>query len=107
MFSVAAVAAALVAIVALTGCSSGPSANPQVSITKTGFSPAQVTVKAGGTVTWTNQDVTAQTVTARDLSFDSSTVYPHKSYSRTFKTAGTYEYYCRYFPQFVGTVTVQ
>ena len=103
--AVVAVLAATVAIAALAGC--GPSAHPQVDLTKTGFNPAQVTVKVGGTVTWTNHDTIAHTVSASDLRFDSSTLYPGKTFSYEFDTAGTYDYYCRYNPTLKGTVTVK
>lgn len=102
VLSVAAVALALVALMALVGC---VSSHPKVSITNSGFSPAQVSTKAGGTVTWTNKDNVAHTVTGND--FDSGGLEPGKSYSHTFDAAGSYGYYSRFHPSLTGTVTVQ
>ena len=39
-----------------------------------GFDPASVSVKVGGSVTWTNTGATAHTVTADDGSFDSKSL---------------------------------
>ena len=43
-----------------------PTATNAVSIQNFAFSPAAITVKKGATVTWTNQDSTAHTVTETD-----------------------------------------
>ncbi len=93
----------LVALVALVGCSASSSA--KVSVTEGAFTPAEVTIKAGGTVTWTNEGVTAHTVTFPDS--DSESVYPKQTYSRTFEKPGTYDYYCRLHTTEKGTVEVK
>jgi len=106
MLSLAAVVAALAtlaALVALPGCSS---ANRQVRITDAGFSPAQVSIKVGDTVTWTNEGGTAHTVTW-GTSNDSGAVYPGSTYSYKFDVAGTYNYSCRFHTDRKGTVTVR
>ena len=74
-------------------------------MTEGAFTPAEVTIKAGGTVTWTNGGVTAHTVTFPDS--DSGAVYPKHTYSKTFEKPGTYEYYCRFHPTEKGTVEVK
>jgi plastocyanin len=63
-------------------------------------------VAVGTTVTWTNQDSTAHTVTANDGSFDSGPIQPGKSFSHTFSTAGTVAYHCKIHPSMTATVTV-
>jgi len=87
--------------------STGP--NPSaasVSIANNAFGPASVTVRVGGTVTWTNNDTRAHTVTAADNSFDSGIVARGATFQRTFTAAGTYNYLCAVHPEMTGTVLV-
>ena len=72
-----------------------------------GFDPATVTVKVGGSVTWTNTGATAHTVTADDGSFDSKSLASNATFSQTFAKAGTFAYHCAIHPGMKGTVTVQ
>lgn len=58
------------------------------------FHPDSLTVPAGTTVTWTNSDGVAHTVTWDDRSVDSGLVQPGDSYSYTFDSPGTYAYFC-------------
>jgi plastocyanin len=70
------------------------------------FDPATLEVTVGTTVTWTNNDSTAHTVTADDGSFQSGKIDPGASWSYTFDTAGTFAYHCEYHSGMTGTVTV-
>jgi len=65
----------------------------KVSITSSGYSPASLTVTNGSTVTWTNNDNMAHTVTTTEGSINSGDIAPGSSYSKTFTTAGTYTYH--------------
>lgn len=60
------------------------------------FSPAVDTVAAGTTVTWTNTTNVTHTSTSDSGVWDSGDVTAGKTYSRTFSTAGTYPYHCKY-----------
>lgn len=94
---------------------SAPSTQPaasqpgEVSIKINGFKfdPAEITIKAGTTVTWTNQDASAHTVTADDGSWTSDSLNQGATYSRTFDQAGNYSYKCSIHPSMVGTIAVQ
>jgi len=77
------------------------------TLTTTAFAPSPIAVAAGSTVTWTNNDTTAHTSTAADGSWNSGTIAPGASFSRTFPSAGTFPYHCTIHPGMVGTVTVQ
>jgi plastocyanin len=81
------------------------------SKTNDAFDPNPVQTKAGGTVTWTNDDSTPHTVTSGqdskpDGKFDSGILDQGKSFSFTFEQAGEYPYFCTLHPNMVGTVSV-
>src|ERR1700761_9071475 len=63
-----------------------PTATNMVTIQNFAFSPANITVKKGTSVTWTNKDSTAHTVTETDgqTGPNSRDVNPGSSYSFTF-----------------------
>jgi plastocyanin len=81
-------------------------AGSTVSIKGFAFNPAQISVKVGDTVTWTNNDDTTHTVTASDGSFDSGNLDTGKTFSQTFTTAGTFSYICSIHTGMKATVTV-
>jgi len=77
-----------------------------VTIKDRSFQPGSISVTVGSTVTWTNADNTAHTVTADDGSFDGGTLAPGATFSQTFTTAGTFAYHCNIHPSMTATVTV-
>lgn len=83
-----------------------PSAN-EVFIQGMAFNPASITVKAGTTIKWTNQDAVTHTVTANDNSFDSGNLAAYGTFSHTFSSAGTFSYHCRIHPGMTASVVVQ
>jgi plastocyanin len=82
----------------------GPGA--QVAIQFAAFSPSQISVLAGDTVTWTNDASRAHTVTADDGSFDSGRVVGGTMFHTTFSQAGANPYYCRLHSFMRGEVDV-
>lgn len=78
----------------------------QVEMKGLAFNPATVTVPSGSTVTWTNNDTTAHTVTFDDASADSGALDPRATFDHTFATAGTFAYHCNIHSFMHGTVTV-
>lgn len=78
-----------------------------VKMSNFAFSPATVTIKRGGTVTWTNEDTAAHDVTSTSGAFASASLAQGRSYTHTFSTAGTFPYYCSVHPNMKGTVIVQ
>lgn len=66
----------------------------RVEMRNIAFNPRTVTVSAGMTVIWVNQDAFAHTVTADDGSFDSGLIPPGGAFRFTFQRPGTYPYYC-------------
>lgn len=90
------------------GAPAVPVAGNAVSIQNFAFSPASLTVKVGTTVTWTNQDSDAHTVTSQGSGgpLNSAPLNTGKSYSYTFTKPGVYSYLCTIHPFMVATVTV-
>ncbi|PZS02881.1 MAG: hypothetical protein DLM69_03530, partial [Candidatus Chloroheliales bacterium] len=60
------------------------------------FSPKDVTINVGDTVTFVNKGGTAHTATASDNSWDSSSMDVGASFSHTFSAAGKVTYYCKF-----------
>jgi plastocyanin len=81
-------------------------AGDQVTIDNFAFAPATLTVKVGGTVTWTNRDEEPHTVAATDGSFHSPGMGTGATFSHTFGTAGKFDYVCSIHPSMHGTVVV-
>ena len=78
-----------------------------VTIANFAFSPNQVTITAGTTVTWVNNNSTPHTATGDGGEFDSGTIDPAGSASITFDTPGTYAYHCSIHPNMTATIVVQ
>jgi plastocyanin len=95
-----------------------PSSNPgkgtnAVTISGMAFSPVSITVAVGTTVTWTNNDSVAHTVTSDTGVFDSGSITATGgysgggTYSYTFTVAGTYNYHCTIHPMMTAKIIVQ
>jgi len=89
------------------------SALPGCEETDECFIPSTITVGVGDTVTWSNDDTAAHTVTSGsaadgpDGNFDSSLFMAGATFPWTFDTAGEYPYFCMVHPWMAGTVIVQ
>ncbi len=72
-----------------------------------GFSPSQVTIAAGTTVQWRNEDAVVHSVTGDDMAFsDSPLIDQGEVYSQAFDRPGTYAYRCGPHPNMIGTIEV-
>jgi plastocyanin len=92
---------------AASAAASAPAAGAAaVAIKDFAFNPQTIQAKVGDTITWTNQDSTAHTVTLDDKSVDSGNVAPSATYSHAFTQAGTFTYHCSIHTQMTGTITV-
>jgi plastocyanin len=76
-------------------------------LTVTAYVPNPITVSVGTVITWTNNDTVPHTVSSQNNLWDSGSINPGATYSRTFDTAGSFPYYCAYHPRMVGTIIVQ
>jgi len=78
-----------------------------VDIADFAFDPETVEIADGDTITWTNQDGNPHTATAQDRDvLQSGTLQQGDSYSQTFDTAGTYDYFCEFHANMQGTIVV-
>jgi plastocyanin len=82
----------------------GPNA---VNVDNFAFAPAELTVPAGTTVTWTNHDEDPHNIVAEGGQFRSPTMGSGATFSYTFATPGTYAYVCGIHPFMHGTVVVK
>jgi plastocyanin len=71
------------------------------------YSPDDVNIAVGETVTWTNTYAEAHTSTSNAGAWNSGTVAPGGRFSFTFQNAGTFPYHCTIHPGMVGTVVVR
>jgi plastocyanin len=88
------------------GAQSMPAAM-EVKIDNFSFGPAELTVRAGTTVTWTNRDDIPHTVVSTDKVFKSKVLDTDEKFSFTFSTAGTFPYFCSIHPKMTGKIVVQ
>jgi hypothetical protein len=70
------------------------------------FTPPDVTISAGDTVTWTNVGQQPHTATATGGQFDTGNVGPGQSKAVTLSAPGTFAYQCTPHPWMKGTITV-
>jgi plastocyanin len=99
----------LVGALALVASVSAAAAPDQsVAIDAFAFSPAEISVPVGGSVTWTNvQAGVPHTVTSTDVTtFDSGVLASNDVFSFTFTQAGDFAYQCEIHPSMHGTVHV-
>ena len=71
------------------------------------YTPDELDVAVGTTVTWTNTDSVAHTSSSDGPEWDSGIVAPGGQFSRAFQTAGTFPYHCAIHPGMIGTVVVR
>ncbi|MGW2386636.1 cupredoxin domain-containing protein [Streptomyces sp. NPDC001658] len=102
--------AAVLALLALPllPASQASAATYRVTMKGYAFSPASLTVPAGSTVTWTNQDTAPHDVktTSGPASIHSPMLDKGQSWSFTFTAAGSYGYYCTVHPDMTAGITV-
>ena len=99
------VACLLAAVVLLSGVVRAQDATAKID--NFTFVPARLTVKAGTTVTWRNEDDIPHTVTSAARLFRSKALDTDDSFSFTFTEPGIYEYFCSLHPRMTATIVVE
>jgi amicyanin len=88
-------------------------ATPNTASTKTvkidnfSFTPKSLSVKAGATVTWINQDDVPHNVVSTEKKFASPVLDTDQNFTFAFREPGKYSYYCKLHPMMTGTVVVE
>jgi plastocyanin len=79
----------------------------EVKVDNFTFGPAELTVRVGTTITWTNRDDIPHTVVSTEKVFKSKVLDTDEKFSFTFSTPGTFPYFCSIHPKMTGKVVVQ
>jgi plastocyanin len=99
-------AAALFLALAAALPAAAQAADMDVKIDNFTFGPQKLSVKAGTTVTWTNEDDIPHTVVSIGH-FRSHALDTGDKFTYTFTTPGTFEYFCSLHPHMQGSITVE
>ncbi len=83
------------------------STSTEINISGFAFVPATITVTVGTTVTWSNLDSAAHTVTSETNLFDSGNLVRNATFSYSFADRGTFSYFCANHPYMKGEVSVE
>ncbi len=78
-----------------------------VTIDNFSFTPKELTVAVGTTVKFVNHDDIPHTVVETNKIFRSKALDTDDSYSYTFATAGSFDYFCSLHPHMVGKIIVK
>lgn len=108
---------AILAVILLAGCQPSPNQSsissqgqqlgvkPTIDIKNFAFDPNSLTVKAGTTVTWTNQDSAPHKILGSG--FESGDLSKGQTFSYTFNDKGKFDYSCSIHPSMKGKVIVE
>jgi plastocyanin len=89
------------------GAVAAQDATDAITIDNFTFTPKELTVAVGTTVKWVNHDDIPHTVVEKKTTFRSKALDTDDSYSFTFTSAGTFDYFCGLHPHMVGQVIVK
>ena len=78
-----------------------------VDIDNFAFAPATLTVTAGTTVTWKNEDDSPHRIGEKNGTFKSAALDTDDTFSHTFAAPGEYPYICTIHPYMVGKIVVK
>ena len=84
----------------------GVGARIVVEIRKLEFVPQTLIVSPGDIVVWKNMDFVPHTVTSKDEDWDSGTIETNKEWETIVTDDMTLEYYCRFHPSMVATLSI-
>src|SRR5271155_108743 len=85
----------------------GRNAAASITIDNFSFTPKEITVATGTTITWVNHDDVPHTVVSPDKKFRSKALDTDDQFSFTFTDAGSYNYFCSVHPMMIGKIIVQ
>ncbi len=77
------------------------------TLTTTAFGTNPLTVPAGTTVSWLNNDSTTHTANDDGGAWNSGNIAPGSRFNFTLQSAGRFTYHCQIHPGMTGTIVVQ
>ena len=84
------------------------SGNPEIHISNFKYSPAEIKITAGSSITWINDDSAPHTVTSDSgKEVNSGEMLQGKRYNHIFTEKGTYNYHCEYHSGMKGKIVVE
>lgn len=101
----ACIVVAVITLYTIPAHSLGTQSTAQVTMKNFAFQPGDITISKGGTVTWTNDDTVKHTV--KFGGEESPQLNRGQTYTKTFNSAGTFDYICGIHPTMKGRVTVK
>ncbi|MFY9674022.1 MAG: cupredoxin family copper-binding protein [Terriglobales bacterium] len=78
-----------------------------ITIDNFSFTPQEIKVKAGTTITWTNRDDIPHTVVSTEGTFKSKALDTDDKFTTTLTKPGTYAYFCSIHPKMTGKIVVE
>ena len=92
----------------IAGAAPALAAEHEVAVEKYAFSPMELRIKRGDTVTWVNNEKrVSHSVLMIGRSEESERFFPGEMWSRAFPEAGRFEYRCGPHPEMLGVVIVE
>jgi plastocyanin len=107
MISVLAGARAALVAFALMNAAAVQSAEMSIKIDNFTFTPDTIEVAVGTTVVWTNDDDIPHALAETERRFKSKALDTGDTYSFTFTTPGSYDYFCSLHPHMKGKIVVK
>src|SRR4051794_41186206 len=101
--ALAGAAAAFGLIATLSAWAANAPSSATVTIDNFTFGPDNVTIAAGGQITWVNRDDIPHVVAGADGEFTSPPLDTDDAFTETFARPGTYAYFCVLHPHMTGT----
>jgi len=83
----------------------GSGTTQNVIIENFSFTPKDIIINAGTTVTWVNKDPANHELLGGEI--QSPAISTGQTYSHTFDTKGKIDYYCSIHPSMKGSITVE
>ena len=105
-FARPALGGACAALLLATGISSADQ-QPEIHMRNNAYTPDSITIPAGTTIRFVNDDGDIHTASQTGGGFDSGLLFTHDAWTYTFDSPGTYEYVCLPHPYMHGTITVE
>ncbi len=96
------------AVLALVAFAAGAAETVDVAIEGYKFMPAEVTIRVGDSVRWSNREkrTSHSVLFPAESGLESERLFPDESWQRQFTRAGRYDYTCGPHPEMKGVVIV-